>query len=67
MEQYFIPADSSYHVCTQVLQSKHIGNMYGYIATFTCLALKVSDLSDAEKLDKYLCGLKPAVFELVIL
>ena len=34
---------------------------------FTKLALKISNLNEAEKLDKFLRGLKPAVFERVIL
>ena len=41
MEQYFIPEDSSYHVYTQFMQCKHTGNVHGYIAAFTRLALKV--------------------------
>ena len=41
--------------------------MQGYIAEFTKLVLKVHDLSEAEKLDKFLRGLKPEVFRHVIL
>ena len=41
--------------------------MHGFIAAFTRLAVKVPDLSKAEKLDKPLYGLKAAVFERVIL
>ena len=64
MEQCCTPALSSYYAQTQLAQYKYVGNVHGYIAVFTCLALKVLDLSEAEKL---LYGLKPAVLERVIL
>ena len=67
IEQYFIPADSSFHACTQWAQHKHTGNLHSYITAFTRLALKVPDLNKAEKLDKLFHSLKPAVFERVIL
>ena len=63
MEQYFVPADSSYYMHTHLAQCKHTGNVHSYIATFACLAMKTPDSSEAEKLDKILYGLKPAVFE----
>ena len=62
-----IPENSSYHVHTQFLQCKHTGSVHGYIAAFTHLALKVPNLSEAEKLDKFLHGFKPAAFKWVIL
>ena len=67
MEQFFIPADSSYHGCTQLAQYKYNGNVHGYIAAFTHLTLKIPNLSEVEKFDNFLCGLKPVVFGRVIL
>ena len=34
-----------------------------YLAAFTKLAMKILDLSEIVKLNKFLCGLRPAVFE----
>ena len=38
-----------------------------YLAAFTKLAMKILDLSEIEKLDKFLRGLWPAVFEQFVL
>ena len=61
IEHYFIPANSSYYACAQLAQCKHSSNVHSYIAAFRSFALKVPDLSEAEKLDKFLHGCKPAV------
>ena len=66
-KQYFISLDSCYHAHTQLAQCKHTGNVHGYIAAFMRLALNVPNLSEAEKLDRFLHGFKPAVFKWVIL
>ena len=53
MEQYLIPADSSYHVYTQLAQCNHTGNMHASSTAFTRMALKVPDLSEAEKIPSW--------------
>ena len=52
---YFVPVDSVYQVKTALAQCKQTGAIQGYLAVFTKLAIKVPDLNEAEKLDKFLC------------
>src|SRR4051812_35064561 len=57
----FQPINETEELRDKLANLKQYGKIEGYNAAFTNLTLQISDLSDAEKIDKYKRGLKPEI------
>jgi hypothetical protein len=63
LRDHFLPANAMRSARDQLAKLKQLGSVQDYLTRFNSLCLEVDDLSEAEKLDKFIRGLKPKVQE----